>query len=441
MKQGRVIWTKLVFANLLVFFTVNLTQAQTWELQDCIDTALVHNKRLAISRNKVLIGEQRSKEAKANLIPKLTINGEYKYYTDLPYQLMPLSVFGGPEGQFKEAQFGVPHNINANLQLAVPLYNPQVYGAIEVTKIASELAEIQYQKSEEQIYLEISNLYYNAQIVQTQLDFIDSNISNNQRLLQNIKLAKEQLLANGTDVDRVALQREQLKSQRFRLENEYDQVLNGLKFLMGISIERDIKINAAVQYESKSEYEPQLTLDLLMVKTQNHLLKTELSTLKRTRLPSVSLFGSYGTIGYGYDQKPNDFLNFYPVGLAGLQVKYPLFNGTVTQRKIDQKKIEITNSEIQLTLVDDQNEMFIENAQMDKKVAEQLIGTNMLQVELAKSIYENTELQRQNEVSSLNDVLMADVAYREAQQNYLSAIVDYLKADLELKNRSGNILK
>jgi outer membrane protein TolC len=441
MKQGRVIWTKLVFANLLVFFTVNLTQAQTWELQDCIDTALVHNKRLAISRNKVLIGEQRSKEAKANLIPKLTINGEYKYYTDLPYQLMPLSVFGGPEGQFKEAQFGVPHNINANLQLAVPLYNPQVYGAIEVTKIASELAEIQYQKSEEQIYLEISNLYYNAQIVQTQLDFIDSNISNNQRLLQNIKLAKEQLLANGTDVDRVALQREQLKSQRFRLENKYDQVLNGLKFLMGISIERDIKINAAVQYESKSEYEPQLTLDLLMVKTQNHLLKTELSTLKRTRLPSVSLFGSYGTIGYGYDQKPNDFLNFYPVGLAGLQVKYPLFNGTVTQRKIDQKKIEITNSEIQLTLVDDQNEMFIENAQMDKKVAEQLIGTNMLQVELAKSIYENTELQRQNEVSSLNDVLMADVAYREAQHNYLSAIVDYLKADLELKNRSGNILK
>ena len=268
MKQGRVVWIKLVFANLLVFFTMNLTQAQTWELQDCIDTALVNNKRLAISRNNVLIGEQRSKEAKANLIPKLTVNGEYKYYTDLPYQLMPLSVFGGPEGQFKEAQFGVPHNINANLQLAVPLYNPQVYGAIEVTKIASELAEIQHQKSEEQIYLEISNLYYNAQIVQTQLDFIDSNISNNERLLQNIKLAKVQLLANGTDVDRVALQREQLKSQRFRLENKYDQVLNGLKFLMGISIERDIKINAAVQYESKGKYEPQLTLDILMVKTQ-----------------------------------------------------------------------------------------------------------------------------------------------------------------------------
>jgi outer membrane protein TolC len=65
----------------------------------------------------------------------------------------------------------------------------------------------------------------------------------------------------------------------------------------------------------------------------------------------------------------------------------------------------------------------------------------LLQIDLAKSIYENTELQRQNEVSTLTDVLMADKALREAQQNYLAAIVDYLKAELQLKNLTGNILK
>ena len=61
---------------------------------------------------------------------------------------MPLSVFGGAEDQFKEAQFGVPHNINANIQLAMPLYNPQINGAIETTKIASELRALQYQKTD-----------------------------------------------------------------------------------------------------------------------------------------------------------------------------------------------------------------------------------------------------------------------------------------------------
>jgi hypothetical protein len=59
-------------------------------LQQCIDTAQVHNKNLQMSRNNMAIGEQREKEAKANLIPKVTANADYKYFTNLPYQLLPV---------------------------------------------------------------------------------------------------------------------------------------------------------------------------------------------------------------------------------------------------------------------------------------------------------------------------------------------------------------
>ena len=99
----------------LVFITP--AQAQQWSLQQCIDTAQVKNKMLQMSQNNVSIGEQRHKEAAAGLIPKVNINGDYKYYFDLPYQLMPLSTFNptAPAGQFKEAQFGVPHNMNFNV--------------------------------------------------------------------------------------------------------------------------------------------------------------------------------------------------------------------------------------------------------------------------------------------------------------------------------------
>jgi outer membrane protein TolC len=88
----------------------------------------------------------------------------------------------------------------------MPLYNPQVYGAIQTTKIASKLTELQYQKTEEQIYFEISNLYYNAQILHHQLAFFDSNLINAARLLKNMQLLNEQLLAKGTDVSKIKLQ-------------------------------------------------------------------------------------------------------------------------------------------------------------------------------------------------------------------------------------------
>ena len=432
---------KLVIANCLVLFSVFFSYGQTWELEQCIDTALVNNKKLEISRNNVLIGEIRTKEAKANLIPKLTLNGEYKYYTDLPTQLLPLSVFGGPEGQFKEARFGVPHNINANVQLAIPVYNSQIYGAIKSTQIASELSTIQYQKNEEEIIMEVSSLYYNGQIVLSQIAFIDSNIVNVSQLLKNVELAKNQLLANGIDVDRVTLQLDQLAFKKMKLESNYEQIVNGLKFIMGLPLSSVVEINPAIQFSKAKQYEFQQSLEVAMIQMQNRLLTNELLSLKRTRLPSVSLFGSYGTLGYGYDKQPNQFLNFYTLGLVGLQVNYTLFNGTVTHRKIQQKNLELDNSLQQIKLVEDKNEMLVANARLEINVAQKLVETSRLQVNLAQSIFDNTELQRQHDLASLNDVLLANSALKEAQQNYLSAIVDYLKADLNLKNLTGNSLK
>lgn len=431
------------FLIILLFVIGHQTaQAQVWTMQQCIDTALVHNKNLQMSRNTIAIGEQREKEAKANLIPKVTANADYKYFTNLPYQFLPLSTFNpaAPEGQFKEAQFGVPHNINANLQLSMPLYNPQVYGAIQTTKIAAELTELQYQKSEEQIFFEISNVYYNAQILHHQIAFIDSNLINAERLLKNIQLLNEQLLAKGTDVSKVKLQVSQLTTQKENISSKYEQVLNALKFTMGISIEQNLQIEPNIQYQNTNEYTTSSTLDFRIVKTQNRILLSELSTLYKSRfLPSLNLIGMYGTTGFGYDKQPNDFLKFYPISFAGVQLSYPLFNGTVTQRKINQKKLELQNNELQFGLIAEQNNMQVENAKLQRMVAKKSVETTIEQIELAKTIYEQTVLQQKQGTANLTDVLLADNALREAQQTYLTAVIDYLKADLELKKLTGNI--
>lgn len=427
---------------LLLLIGVYTAQAQVWTMQQCIDTAQVHNKNLQMSRNNIAIGEQKAKEAKANLIPKVTVNADYKYFTNLPFQLMPLSTFNptAPEGQFKEAQFGVPHNINANLQLSMPLYSPQVYGAIQTTKIASELTDLQYQKTEEQIYFEISNLYYNAQILHHQLAFIDSNLINAERLLKNMQLLNEQLLAKGTDVSKVKLQVSQLTTQKEIIKSKYEQVLNALKFAMGISIEQNLQIEPNIQYQNANEYTPVFTLDIRIIKTQYRLLSSELNILNKSRyLPSLNLVGMYGTTGFGYNGQPASFLDFYPIGFAGVQLSYPLFNGTVTLRKINQKTLELKNSELQFSLITEQNTMQIKNAKLQRTIAKRSVETTTEQIQLAQTIYEQTVLQQKQGTVSLTDVLLADNALREAQHAYLSAVIDYLKADLELKKLTGNI--
>jgi OMF family outer membrane factor len=147
----------------------------------------------------------------------------------------------------------------------------------------------------------------------------------------------------------------------------------------------------------------------------------------------------YGTTGFGYDKQPNDFLKFYPIGFAGIQLSYLVFNGTVTQRKINQKRIELRNSELQFSLLAEQNTMQVENAILERMVAKKSVETTSEQIELAKTIYRQTILQQKQGTASLTDVLLADNALREAQQTYLTVVIEYLKADLDLKKLTGNI--
>jgi OMF family outer membrane factor len=415
--------------------------AQEMSLQQCLDTAKAHNSMLRVAKNNTLIGTERRKEAVANLLPKININADYRYFFDLPTQLMPLSTFNpsAPEGQFKEAQFGVSHNIGVNAQLAMPLYNPQVYGAIQTTKVAEELSQLQYKKSEEQIYVEVSNLYYNAQIINKQIEFLESNIINSEKLLKNMKLLKEQQMSKGSDVSKIELQLAQLQTQKTTAKSKLQQVFNALKFNMGMALNKEISLSSNINLIQETNYGNNNPTDISIANTQKKLALTELQNMKRSRLPSLSFVASYGTTGFGYDKKPNDFLKFFPVNFTGIQFSYPLFAGTVTLRKINQKKLELQNSELQQSIATEQNKMQIQNATLQGEVAKQNIATTQLQIKQAQTIYQQTLLQQKEGLASLTDVLLADTALREAQQNYLVAIVDYLKADLELKKATGNL--
>ncbi|HLP51096.1 MAG TPA: TolC family protein, partial [Chitinophagales bacterium] len=60
-------------------------------------------------------------------------------------------------------------------------------------------------------------------------------------------------------------------------------------------------------------------------------------------------------------------------------------------------------------------------------------------LELAKSVFDNTTLQYQNGVASLADLLNSDYSYKEAQTNYLNSLVSCLIAKVEVERSKGTI--
>jgi OMF family outer membrane factor len=424
-----------------VLISTTNSEAQNWSLKQCTDTALVHNKTLKIAEGDIKIANERNKEAKGGLIPKLYGNLDYRYYTDLPYQLLPASIFGGPVGVYKEAQFGVPHNLNANLTLDVPIYNPQTIGAITVSKRAKEINQIQFHQTEEQVVFDVSNLYYNAQLVSNQIAFIKNGLSNSEKLLSNIQLLHSQQMAKGTDVDKFKLQQSQLNTQLSMANAQLQQILNLLKLQLGITPSRQITIEETFNASSEIvKYTTKPTTDILLFNTKMLLLKSEIKTLKLSHSPSFSLYGTYGTTGYGNYSGTNDFFKTYPIGFAGVKMSWLMFSGTTLEHRIFQKKEELKQNTTRLELLNDKQNVQIENAHMQYDVASSNLLNSKSQLALAETIYSKTIIQQKEGVASLTDVLLSDNTQKEAQQNYLSALVDVMKADLELKKVSGNIL-
>lgn len=100
---------------------------------------------------------------------------------------------------------------------------------------------------------------------------------------------------------------------------------------------------------------------------------------------------TYGMQGFGYDQSPNQFLNFYPLGYTGIKLSYPIFNGTVTNKKIAQKNLELKNLEIKEDFTSQALRIEIENAILRIENDYQKVTLCKNQVALAKSIYEQGE--------------------------------------------------
>lgn len=430
---------KLAFTNmfLLILLSSELF-GQTWSLEQCIDSAYANNTRIRIANNNIGLSALKYKEAKSNLLPKVNINGEYKYFVDLPYQLMPLSVFGGPDGQYKEAQFGVPHNVNANVLIQAPIYSSGLMSSVTKLESSQKIVELEAQKTYDEIYFEVSNIYRNAQLVKSQMLFIDSIILNTQRVKENVELLATEKLAVMNDVQKLELKILTMQNHHSSLEIKLQQLYNALQLLTGSKVPFEVDINLLMM--DIRSYEDNGNKDLDIIQLQQEIVNLDLTSLQRSKItPNVGFVGTYGMQGFGYDQSPNQFLNFYPIGYVGIQFSYSIFNGTATNKKIQQKSLELENLELKEKLITDAHQVELQNAILRLRHAYMSVELSEQQINLAQSIYTKEQDKFSEGIISLNDLLIAQNELMQAHQDYLLSLANFLAADLELKKLTNNI--
>lgn len=227
---------------LMVFLLVGaegMAQSDTLTLRRCIELGIENNLSLKNAQENIRVSQISKTENRNRLIP--VIQG----FANFSYNINPATSVSDGSGISAMLGVDIPYMVNKGLdfqttggvQLAMPLYNQTLYTSIKLADKMVEISEATYEKAKEDLTVEISKLYYLAQVTACQIALTESNISRLEEL-RNITVAfHENDMVLEIDVQRVNINLENLRTALTNAEAMYEQQINMLRYMLDLKPE------------------------------------------------------------------------------------------------------------------------------------------------------------------------------------------------------------
>lgn len=435
---------KKILLTSLLLTTAITVYAQDYDnltIRGAVDLALEYNQQIRDSGFDLRIAEASVRESQTRYLPNLDVSGQYTNNVKLPVIFMP------PDSPFGDVlEIGTTHNMNMNIQAAMPLYNRAVISGVSLARANEALVKRMLEATEKEITTEVQRAYLNVLLTSESLEALQTSLKRRQVNLELVGSLYDEQVVPEFDLIRTSVQVENLRPQLQAVENAYNGAMNYLKLLTGTSINEQLTLADEIEllYEQNwKESPPDLrnrdfsrNPNLLQQKASIGLTRHQHRMNRAAYFPSVSLVGLNTHQAQGNELRPFDY-NWIRTTYFGVSVNIPLFSGFERNYQNQQSRIRIQQQEAQM-------EYLIEAPAMEhiviyerKQQARQSINTQDLNRAQAERGYEIALVGYENGTQSLIEVNDAEVATTDARLNYLQSVFDYIDAILELEQLLG----
>ncbi|MBB1285758.1 TolC family protein [Flavisolibacter sp. BT320] len=437
---------------MLAAFVTVVTSAQEpvqLNLKDALKYALEANQNARKAKLDVENSEYQIDEVRSQALPQINGSGGLTYNPLLQKSALP-NLFG-PNPNPNETilvAFGQKWNANGGISLTQNLFNKSVFTGLDAAKAAREFYRISQQLTEEQVLEQVATNYYQVLVQRQQVGVLDSTIRNSQRVQRILEGQYNNGLAKKIDVDRIAVNINNLQSQRQQLLNGVTLLENQLKFYMGMPINTPISIPEAeirsIQPQAVASGETINASDrteVRLLRQQEDLLNYKLESIKAEYYPSLSLSSSYSYQGIGNSMPIGKGqakgVNWFDVASVSLNLRIPIFNGGATKSRLKQTEVSIKKVEEDIANTRLGLDLAFENAKTQINNSIITLNAQRKNVQLAQEVFSNTQNNYNNGLASLTDLLNAETSLTEANNNYSSALLNYRVAEIQLIKSQG----
>ena len=438
---------------LTLFFAISsfyLHAQKPLTLKECIKYSLSNNSNIKIANYNVDISQKKITEQIGNYLPQINLSGSLDDNLKLTTQLMPAEMMGGTPGTYVPVKFGNKYSVSGGAQLTQKLYDPtNIYG-VQSAKINKDISVLSQQQTSELTAFNISLVYYQTLVIQMQINVLKSTLTASEQSLKSIELKYKNGLAKKIDVDKIRVSYNNTKSQLEQAELSYSQSLNTLKYNMGMPVDSSITLadttininNHLLANDTVHKLQMENIIDYQLKKTNISLMQTDKKTKIAAFLPALSFYGNYNY--NAMRQKFNFFdsdKDWYPSSGIGLKLTIPVFDGLQRNSRVAQSELNINIAKENLLLTEQSIKVDISNYEILYKNALDNINREKENLDLAESVYKNTQLEYQQGASSTLDLIQSESSYMVAQNTYFNKLLAIYIARLDLEKAKGNLMK
>ena len=410
-------------------------------MEECIAYAVANNPNIEKVRLNEASNEYRIDEVKAQGLPQVNATGQFLDNYALPEQILPGEFLGMP-GEDVAVTFGTRYNVSGNVEVTQMLFNKSYFTGLKAARSSQELYKLQSFSTVEELAYNVARVYYQLQITERQRSIVEANLERIEQLLEITRVQYEEGIVKKVDVDQLRVNRTNILTEMQRLDISYAQQLNLLKFYMGM----DMDAGLAIREETTEEPEYNLADELLLSQNTNlqlldkqmELLRLEQENIKAGYFPTVSAFARYGYQGQSQQFRfSGEDYNSFGAGTWGINLNVPIFDGLRKKNQIQQNQVNQEKLRLDQIQTVRSAKMAFKNANNNLDQNQALIDQQEANMELARELYEVTRLSYREGIAPLTELLNAETSLKEAQTQYLTALLQLKLAELEHLKSSG----
>ena len=441
--------------------------ARPYTLERAVAISLRNNRRLAVAQYDLEVANKQVSEAYGALFPEIDGFASLQRNLELPSAFLP-KIFIDPNADPDEliaVTFGAENQWNAGLTLNQPLFDAGVFVGVGTAASFRNLAQESLRGSAQGVATSTRIAYLNVLLAQEAVRVTQNSIDRVRQTLEEARALNRAGLTSDYDVLRLEVQLANIEPNLRRAENAVQEARRDLAIEMGLgeaasaaafgelhqidlargaeNSEDNVRLlafagvpeAAGAAYEELESVALSNRTDLQQARLQRDLEEARVKYERTQLYPSLS-----GFFNWGLQAQENGALNFFgenpdqrfTTSAVGLQLDVPIFSGARRWNRVEQRKIGVRQAEERIGDLRQRaaNEVVtvlsnLTEARSRAEAQRQAVSQAQRGFEIVTTEYLAGTLPR-------IEVTEAELALRQAEQNYALAVYDYLVAQAQL---------